>query len=218
MQVQRRPWIYYNGDSQQVGGFVKEFSNLAFLTVKVGQRNVKLHNDRLSNDDFLLVSSPCSNLASPPLLHSLITSNYDYLFMLYHSHSRLIRKSWTLDTLIPIVIAQVHYCLFLMFPRDRVTWFLRTNLLLLTQCSPGSWPNSLTERGTPHWPPLLEEEEGGGCLALEHCVKKTKSFHQITRSRGFSSGVHFRKDKSIEKSSLHMIMTEKYLNQHLPYS
>ena len=136
--MQRRPWIYYNGDSQQVGGFVKEFSNLAFLTVKVGQRNVKLHNDRLSNDDFLLVSSPCSNLASPPLLHSLITSNYDYLFMLYHSHSRLIRKSWTLDTLIPIVIAQVHYCLFFMFPRDRVTWFLRTNLLLLTQCSPGS--------------------------------------------------------------------------------
>ncbi|XP_076124842.1 lysosomal protective protein [Alosa pseudoharengus] len=34
VQVQRRPWTYYNGDSQQVGGFVKEFSNLAFLTVK----------------------------------------------------------------------------------------------------------------------------------------------------------------------------------------
>ncbi|XP_062853569.1 lysosomal protective protein [Trichomycterus rosablanca] len=34
VQVQRRPWLYYNGETQQIGGFVKEFSNLAFLTVK----------------------------------------------------------------------------------------------------------------------------------------------------------------------------------------
>nr|XP_055049711.1 lysosomal protective protein-like [Misgurnus anguillicaudatus] len=34
VQVQRRTWIYFNGETQQVGGFVKEFSNLAFLTVK----------------------------------------------------------------------------------------------------------------------------------------------------------------------------------------
>ncbi|MBN3325133.1 PPGB protein, partial [Atractosteus spatula] len=34
VQVNRRTWLYNNGDSQQVGGFVKEFSNLAFLTVK----------------------------------------------------------------------------------------------------------------------------------------------------------------------------------------
>ncbi|XP_051996774.1 lysosomal protective protein-like [Xyrauchen texanus] len=34
VQVQRRTWIYFSGDTQQVGGFVKEFSNLAFLTVK----------------------------------------------------------------------------------------------------------------------------------------------------------------------------------------
>uniref|UniRef100_A0A674B7P0 Carboxypeptidase n=1 Tax=Salmo trutta TaxID=8032 RepID=A0A674B7P0_SALTR len=34
VQVKRRPWLYYTGKSQQVGGFVKEFSNLAFLTVK----------------------------------------------------------------------------------------------------------------------------------------------------------------------------------------
>uniref|UniRef100_A0A4W5RRA8 Carboxypeptidase n=1 Tax=Hucho hucho TaxID=62062 RepID=A0A4W5RRA8_9TELE len=33
-EVKRRPWLYYTGESQQVGGFVKEFSNLAFLTVK----------------------------------------------------------------------------------------------------------------------------------------------------------------------------------------
>uniref|UniRef100_A0A674B6X8 Carboxypeptidase n=1 Tax=Salmo trutta TaxID=8032 RepID=A0A674B6X8_SALTR len=33
-EVKRRPWLYYTGKSQQVGGFVKEFSNLAFLTVK----------------------------------------------------------------------------------------------------------------------------------------------------------------------------------------
>uniref|UniRef100_A0A671K6D7 Carboxypeptidase n=1 Tax=Sinocyclocheilus anshuiensis TaxID=1608454 RepID=A0A671K6D7_9TELE len=34
VQVQRRPWIYFNGETQQVGGFVKEFTNIAFLTVK----------------------------------------------------------------------------------------------------------------------------------------------------------------------------------------
>lgn len=33
--VQRRPWLYFNGETQQIGGFVKEFSNLTFLTVKV---------------------------------------------------------------------------------------------------------------------------------------------------------------------------------------
>uniref|UniRef100_A0A3P9A4D4 Carboxypeptidase n=1 Tax=Esox lucius TaxID=8010 RepID=A0A3P9A4D4_ESOLU len=35
VEVKRRPWTYYTGESQQVGGFVKEFSNLAFLTIKV---------------------------------------------------------------------------------------------------------------------------------------------------------------------------------------
>ncbi|XP_060775336.1 lysosomal protective protein [Neoarius graeffei] len=34
VKVERRPWLYYNGETQQVGGFVKEFSNLAFLTIK----------------------------------------------------------------------------------------------------------------------------------------------------------------------------------------
>ncbi|XP_034722299.1 ral GTPase-activating protein subunit beta-like [Etheostoma cragini] len=32
--VQRRTWLYGDEDSQQVGGFVKEFDNIAFLTVK----------------------------------------------------------------------------------------------------------------------------------------------------------------------------------------
>lgn len=35
MQVQRRPWIYFNGETQQIGGFVKEFTHITFLTVKV---------------------------------------------------------------------------------------------------------------------------------------------------------------------------------------
>lgn len=35
VQVQRRPWIYEDVDGQQVGGFVKEFDNIVFLTVKV---------------------------------------------------------------------------------------------------------------------------------------------------------------------------------------
>lgn len=35
VEVQRRPWLYNDEDGQQVGGFVKEFDNLAFLTVKV---------------------------------------------------------------------------------------------------------------------------------------------------------------------------------------
>ncbi|CAI5686424.1 unnamed protein product [Oreochromis niloticus] len=34
VQVQRRPWIYEDVDGQQVGGFVKEFDNIVFLTVK----------------------------------------------------------------------------------------------------------------------------------------------------------------------------------------
>ncbi|XP_060925477.1 lysosomal protective protein-like isoform X1 [Limanda limanda] len=32
--VQRRPWFYSDEDGRQVGGFVKEFNNMAFLTVK----------------------------------------------------------------------------------------------------------------------------------------------------------------------------------------
>ncbi|XP_069807605.1 lysosomal protective protein-like [Dendropsophus ebraccatus] len=34
LQVQRRPWLYTDGGQQQIGGFVKEFSNLTFLTFK----------------------------------------------------------------------------------------------------------------------------------------------------------------------------------------
>lgn len=34
VQVQRRAWLYEGADGKQVGGFVKEFENIAFLTVK----------------------------------------------------------------------------------------------------------------------------------------------------------------------------------------
>uniref|UniRef100_A0A672ZYN0 Lysosomal protective protein n=1 Tax=Sphaeramia orbicularis TaxID=375764 RepID=A0A672ZYN0_9TELE len=34
VQVQRRPWVYDDVDGRQVGGFIKEFDNIAFLTVK----------------------------------------------------------------------------------------------------------------------------------------------------------------------------------------
>ncbi|XP_029005681.1 lysosomal protective protein isoform X2 [Betta splendens] len=34
VEVKRRPWIYEDVDGRQVGGFVKEFDNIAFLTVK----------------------------------------------------------------------------------------------------------------------------------------------------------------------------------------
>uniref|UniRef100_A0AAR2K216 Carboxypeptidase n=1 Tax=Pygocentrus nattereri TaxID=42514 RepID=A0AAR2K216_PYGNA len=34
VEVKRRSWLYFNGQNQQVGGFVKEFTNLAFLTIK----------------------------------------------------------------------------------------------------------------------------------------------------------------------------------------
>lgn len=37
MEVQRRPWLVDYGDSgEQIAGFVKEFSHIAFLTIKVG--------------------------------------------------------------------------------------------------------------------------------------------------------------------------------------
>lgn len=35
VQVQRRPWLYDDEDGRQVGGFVKEFDHIAFLTIKV---------------------------------------------------------------------------------------------------------------------------------------------------------------------------------------
>ncbi|XP_035423071.1 lysosomal protective protein isoform X2 [Cygnus atratus] len=34
VQVSRRPWLYTEGGENQIGGFVKEFTNIAFLTVK----------------------------------------------------------------------------------------------------------------------------------------------------------------------------------------
>nr|XP_020467876.1 lysosomal protective protein [Monopterus albus] len=34
VEVERRPWFYNDESGHQVGGFVKEFSNIAFLTVK----------------------------------------------------------------------------------------------------------------------------------------------------------------------------------------
>ncbi|KAF6087729.1 cathepsin A [Phyllostomus discolor] len=35
MEVQRRPWLVdYRESGEQIGGFVKEFSNIAFLTIK----------------------------------------------------------------------------------------------------------------------------------------------------------------------------------------
>lgn len=36
MEVARRPWLFTDENGQdQIGGFVKEFTNIAFLTVKV---------------------------------------------------------------------------------------------------------------------------------------------------------------------------------------
>ncbi|XP_036007614.1 lysosomal protective protein [Fundulus heteroclitus] len=34
VEVQRRPWVYEGQDGRQIGGFVKEFNNISFLTVK----------------------------------------------------------------------------------------------------------------------------------------------------------------------------------------
>lgn len=40
VQVARRPWIFNSEVGEdQIGGFVKEFTNLAFLTVKVRGSN-----------------------------------------------------------------------------------------------------------------------------------------------------------------------------------
>lgn len=32
----RRPWLYTERGENQIGGFVKEFTNIVFLTIKVG--------------------------------------------------------------------------------------------------------------------------------------------------------------------------------------
>jgi len=39
VEVQRRTWLYEDVDGRQVGGFVKEFNNIAFLTVKVHEQH-----------------------------------------------------------------------------------------------------------------------------------------------------------------------------------
>lgn len=42
MEVQRRPWLVDYGESgEQVAGFVKEFSHITFLTIKVGLSPVR---------------------------------------------------------------------------------------------------------------------------------------------------------------------------------
>ncbi|XP_030067886.1 lysosomal protective protein [Microcaecilia unicolor] len=46
LQVTRRAWLYNDGNSEQVGGFVKEFSNIAFLTIKGAGHMVPTDNPR----------------------------------------------------------------------------------------------------------------------------------------------------------------------------
>lgn len=41
--MERRPWLYEDKYGQQVAGFVKEFDNIAFVTVKVKLKLVELH-------------------------------------------------------------------------------------------------------------------------------------------------------------------------------
>lgn len=60
VEVQRRPWIYDDVDGRQVGGFVKEFNNIAFLTVKVHARPLSFMFRLLVFDRCLLTcSDPC---------------------------------------------------------------------------------------------------------------------------------------------------------------
>lgn len=35
VEVERHPWLYIDENGQQVGGFIKEFANIAFVTIKV---------------------------------------------------------------------------------------------------------------------------------------------------------------------------------------
>lgn len=35
VEVERHPWLYTDEYGQQVGGFIKEFVNIAFVTIKV---------------------------------------------------------------------------------------------------------------------------------------------------------------------------------------
>ncbi|XP_030067888.1 lysosomal protective protein isoform X2 [Microcaecilia unicolor] len=46
LQVNRRAWLYNDGNSEQIGGFVKEFSNIAFLTVRGAGHMVPTDNPR----------------------------------------------------------------------------------------------------------------------------------------------------------------------------
>lgn len=42
--MNRRTWLYKDENGDQVGGFVKEFDNLAFLTIKVHPFNVCMND------------------------------------------------------------------------------------------------------------------------------------------------------------------------------
>ncbi|XP_053545045.1 lysosomal protective protein [Bombina bombina] len=46
LQVHRRPWLYNEGEQHQIGGFVKEFTNLTFLTIKGAGHMVPTDNPK----------------------------------------------------------------------------------------------------------------------------------------------------------------------------
>lgn len=61
MEVQRRPWFYEDEEEgPQVGGFVKDFDHISFLTVKVRLR--PLRQGTLSRHRLCVLTQPSSSL------------------------------------------------------------------------------------------------------------------------------------------------------------
>lgn len=63
VEVQRRPWVYEDENGRQVGGFVKEFDSIAFLTVKV---------NLLHSHCQLILSGPVMSLFTCQVLMSFV--------------------------------------------------------------------------------------------------------------------------------------------------
>lgn len=121
VEVTRRPWTYVDTDGQQVGGFVKEFDNIAFLTVKVKpamsqQRNI--------------------NMSQPITYQHFFTNTVTNIDP---------ENGLVLPATAPTHVTLTRCLTFALLCRVLVTWFHQTNLSQPSPCSPDSSRDSHTD-------------------------------------------------------------------------
>lgn len=96
VEVQRRPWLYDDEDGRQVGGFVKDFDNISFLTVKVN-----LHLNQLTFSDPVM-SSLClwwgQGSAAAHLFLMMIFNSCRVLVTWFHQINQLLPSPCSPDS------------------------------------------------------------------------------------------------------------------------